>query len=775
MRPIFFRLKTVLFTALAGLFANTILPGAAGAAEYLVHSPAEFRQRVSDLAPGDTVRLANGTWRDFEIRFSGQGTAEQPITLAAEEFGQVIISGVSDLKLSGTHLVVAGLVFRDGHAPGDSVIAFRTSPDQVATHSRVTQTVIDGFNKPARAMVDSWVSMYGRHNRFDHGHLEGKGNKGVTLEVVLDREADRENHHCIDHNYFGPRPVLGANGGETIRIGNSWSSRSDSLTRVENNYFFHASGEHEIISNKSGGNLFRGNVFDRSQGTLTLRHGHGNRVENNVFFGHGVPHTGGIRVINRDQVVRNNYMEDLAGFRFRGALVMMNGIPDGPLNRYDPVENARVEHNSVINSRHIAFGAGHTGVINAAPTDSHFSDNLVYNDDGRDILEAYADTGGITFSGNVLNDVVAPAIERGFRSQSITLERAANGLLYPRSDALAGVGVSRELQPVRRDQVGMAWYPKKDPQQKFASGTTLTIEPGDGVLQAAVARASSGDRIVLLAGEYLVRNVLVIDKPLTLQGTGDVRVAFTGTALFEIVDGGGLDLQGLDISGEHAPDYAGSLRAAIADAGRGARRALRPGGNAVIRTSPYSMLTNYEIRIRDCDFRDLDGNPDFNFLVVAPDTLADHIEITGSTFRDLGGALLKLDPNRLPRSLYSVEHVTIRDSRFHNIQGALVEIFSEAGESAFGPHFSMTGSVLDNVGRGERNLAAASVYLHGVTQAYIEDNHFTDSAGILVDHLIGMPITRITGNTFERTPAPKTRERYYDQESTAVVERNTAL
>ncbi|MDA9240746.1 polysaccharide lyase 6 family protein [bacterium] len=148
--------------------------------------------------------------------------------------------------------------------------------------------------------------MYGKHNRFDHNHLEGKRNKGVTMAVRLNAEASQENYHRIDHNYFGSRPVLGSNGGETLRIGTSHYSLSNSYTVVENNYFDRCDGEVEIISVKSGSNHISGNLFYESRGTLTLRHGNDNLVENNIFLGNGVEHTGGIRVINKRQTIRNN-------------------------------------------------------------------------------------------------------------------------------------------------------------------------------------------------------------------------------------------------------------------------------------------------------------------------------------------------------------------------------------------------------------------------------------------------------------------------------------
>jgi hypothetical protein len=167
--------------------------------------------------PGDSVVLANGVWRDFEMVFTGEGTAARPITLRAQTAGKVVISGKSNLRIAGRHLVVSGLTFKDGFSPSSEVIAFRQDSKALAFDSRVTETVIDGFNKPDRAADDYWIGLYGQNNRVDHNHLQGKLNNGVTLAVVLSSAESQQNNHRIDHNYFGPRPPLGSNGGETIR------------------------------------------------------------------------------------------------------------------------------------------------------------------------------------------------------------------------------------------------------------------------------------------------------------------------------------------------------------------------------------------------------------------------------------------------------------------------------------------------------------------------------------------------------------------------------
>jgi len=116
------------------------------AANYKVKDQSEYAKALSSVSSGDNIILANGIWNDFEILFEGKGTKDKPITLTAETKGKVIISGQSNLSLAGEHLVVSGLVFKNGHTPTSSVITFRKSKTELANHSRVTEVVIDNFN-----------------------------------------------------------------------------------------------------------------------------------------------------------------------------------------------------------------------------------------------------------------------------------------------------------------------------------------------------------------------------------------------------------------------------------------------------------------------------------------------------------------------------------------------------------------------------------------------------------------------------------------------------
>ena len=728
----------------------------AWADEYRVESQEQYRALLTQLVPGDSIVLKDGIWNDFEIIFEGHGEPGLPITLRAETPGQVYITGQSNLALAGEYLLVQGLVFRDGYTPSQSVISFRKSKTAIANNSRVTQTVIHNFTNPERFEADYWVAIYGKNNRFDHNHLEGKRNRGVTLAVRLDSDASRENYHRIDHNYFGPRPTLGSNGGETLRVGTSHFSRSNSFTTVENNYFDRCDGEVEIISSKSGSNVFRGNVFYESKGTLTLRHGHDNVVEQNVFYGNGVEHTGGIRVINRRQTVRDNYIEGVKGYRFGGALVVMNGVPNSPINRYDGVEDSTIESNSLINSDHIQLAAGSDAERSAVPVRTSFNRNLVVKaDNPSDVFTVYDDISGISFNDNVISGS-KPPVATGFESRSkVNLIRADNGIQYPQSTDLQGVGVTRNMKVIEKASTGVDWYPKPEKSERFDTGSVVEITPGRDTLVEAVLEAGIAGIVVLAPGDYEVGKTIALDHAVTVRSNGNAKITFERSSLFEIRDGGALKLSGVTISGENAPDYA---------------------GNSVIRTSRYSMLNNYEVVIDNSHFYDLDVNRFFDVLAGFKGTMADRITITDSTFSEISGAVLKLDAETDDLGIYSADYVTITGSSFSNIQGPVVALYrGGTDESTFGPHFQMIDSKITNVGNGGKNKSGASVLLHGVQVTEITGNKWDQSAPVVINHTVGEPRTRIVNNQFDEAGYLQIRELNSQKQNTAVVDGNQVV
>ena len=707
--------------------------------DWHVRSAAEFAQATSQLKAGDTVVLANGEWRDFDAVFKGVGAPDRPITLAAERPGGVVLTGRSRLRLAGSHLVVSNLVFRNGHTPGDEVVSFRTDSRHWAEHSRLTGIVIDRFNNPDRRAEDHWVAIYGSDNRVDHSHFEGKQNAGAMMVVVRQKGMPLENRARIDHNYFGPRPPLGSNGGETIRIGTSTESGSDSRTVVEDNLFERCDGEVEIVSVKSGGNVVRRNLFLDSQGSVVLRHGNGNIVEDNVFLGHGIPHTGGIRVINERQVVRNNYLEGVAGIDFTSALAVMNGVPNSPVNRYMPVRHAVIEQNSFLNVAQIAIGAGADAERAQPPRDTRIAGNLMTGVANRGVLRFESDAGGVTFDGNVLGS--ADAARDGVAVRPVTLKRAANGLLYPVGHELANVGASRGLKMMTRQEVGVSWYaqPVGHPVV-FQSGSVMRVNAA-GSLERPLKIAPAGTVIELARGTYRVTTPLVIDRPVTLRAapTGAATLKMEAATLFQLEEGGALELDGLVIVGSAAP---------------------RVANNAVIRTASRAMLGNYRLRIAGTRMRHLDGAPGFDVVASTPATLAGQIEVADSEFDRVSGAVLALAAEKGREGWYAAEDVRIARSRFSRV-GTVVNLLRAGNdESTFGPRFAMTGSIVTDSG---------PLRLSGLQEASITGNRFINSGGIEATHSVGSPHTRISGNGFDGTPAPVVRELTYKGAPRALI------
>ncbi|MFK7922189.1 MAG: polysaccharide lyase 6 family protein, partial [Bacteroidia bacterium] len=417
-----------------------------------------FKQAVKNAQAGDRIVLANGVWKDVELVFKGQGTEAAPITLTVQEKGKVTLEGQSNLRIAGEHLIVEGLVFKNGYTPTNEVISFRRNKEDLANNCRVTECVIDNYSNPERFESDYWVGIYGKNNRFDHNYLTGKSNQGVTLAVRLNSEESQENHHQIDHNYFGYRPILGSNGGETLRIGTSHYSLTKSNTIVEYNYFDRCNGEHEIISNKSCQNTFRFNTFHECQGTLTMRHGNETLVESNYFFGNGKANTGGIRIINEKQRVINNYCVGLTGYRFRGALVIMNGVPNSPMNRYNQVLESEASNNTFIDCDYIQLCAGSDEERSATPQSTKVIDNIFYSENRPELFTVYDDISGIEFAGNLVSKNTK-AINNGFTQTDLSFAKNEKGLMQSNDLAAKGKGMQTMTDRATPENCGPDWYP----------------------------------------------------------------------------------------------------------------------------------------------------------------------------------------------------------------------------------------------------------------------------------------------------------------------------
>tara|TARA_R110002167_G_scaffold19055_1_gene70617 strand:- start:10939 stop:13215 length:2277 start_codon:yes stop_codon:yes gene_type:complete len=733
-----------------------LLSGQVTAKDWVVDTPTTYEMALKRVKAGDSIVLANGTWNNFEILFKGEGSKQKPITLKAQTKGKVFLTGQSNLRLAGKYLVVSGLVFKNGYTPSSEVISFRKNKNELAFNSRVTEVVIDNFSNPDRFESDYWVGIYGQYNRFDHNHLVGKRNKGVTVAVRLTTENSQENHHRIDHNYFGPRPIFGSNGGETLRIGTSHHSLTNSFTTVENNYFDRCNGEVEIVSVKSGKNNIVNNTFFESRGTLTLRHGNGNLIENNVFFGNGVDHTGGIRVINRDQIVRNNYLEGLTGYRFGSGLTIMNGVPNSSINRYHQVVNAQIENNTLINIDHVHLAAGSDAERSAVPKNSVIKNNLFFNDTGKAPFSVFDDISGITFSNNISNKLTDNKIASGITEKNLVLQRADNGLLYPISDN-DGIGVSKNLQPTQKNQTGTSWYAKAEPDVAFESGKTTTVKAGGEPLYKAIKQAHSGDILILDDGNYTIDKIVKLDKTVSIKAKNHHKATleFGRSTLFEINNGGSLSIDGVVVSGKSSADYS---------------------GNTFVRTAKWGMFKNYRFAMKNSVIKDLNVNHSFHFLDSGSRAFAQSIDVENNIFENITGDIFRLNKEIDDLGIYNVEYLNVINNTFRNVEGMLVNLYrGGSDESTFGPHILLKDNTINNVGNGKRNKSKSAIILHGVQVSTIESNTFVKSGLINIEHTVGEPKTSVKNNTFNKTPAPSVKELHAKGPHTAVLFNNKQL
>lgn len=471
-------------------------------------------------------------------------------------------------------------------------------------------------------------------------------------------------------------------------------------------------------------------------------------------MGNGKDHSGGIRVINRDQTIRNNYMEGLRGTGFSSALTVMNGVPNSPVNRYVQVDNAVIENNSVVDSSRITFAAGADEERSAAPINSRFSGNLLDGFGEGIFIKVQDDISGVSFADNLLAAGKTDKPITGIAKTSVTLARADNGLLYLEG---VNIGASRDLKPVTRDQVGVSWYPKPATGDRFGKGKDIAVAPGEDSLTKALVTAEEGDRLILSAGDYVVNKLLPLEKALAIVGPTDAvaKITFARPSLFEIRERGSLSLSNLLIDGALAPDSV---------------------GNSVIRTTSYPIQSNFVITLDRVNVANLDVNKSFHVITLGKSSFADRISIKNSNFLNISGSIIQAAAETEDYGQYNAEYVSISESNFKDIGGEAFNIYRGGrDESTFGPHFSLSESNFLNVGKSGNKASGAALVLHGVQHSDIQKSHFANSAPIKIVHTVGRPQTRIAHNKFSATPVPIIEELVWTGEPRVQMADNVVL
>ena len=671
----------------------------ANASEIKVSNTEELTEAIAKVKPGDRIVMSNGIWKDTAIDFNAKGVLKDSIFLEAETAGKVILSGKSSLKLSGDYLVAKGLWFKDGYST--FVISFMNK-SKVANNSRVTNCAITDFNPETKSESNHWVELWGKNNRFDNNYIAGKTNDGCTLVVWLKGEENHQNNHRIDHNYFGERSPLGSNGGETIRIGTSHNSMFQSNTIVEWNKFEKCNGEVEIISNKSCNNIFRNNLFLESQGSMVFRHGNNCLVENNVFLGNNQPYTGGVRIINEGHTVKNNYFYGLTGQDFRGSLVVMNGVPNSPLNRYNQVKNAKVINNVFYNSSSFQLGAGKDEERSLAPVNSSIYDNIIYNESDTEAIVFFDEMKGIVFKNNIIDSKNSKKTE-GFTAKKLSWKKEGE-IFIPNEKN----GIDFSVFPkVIANKTGTSWNPKtsKDAIQE----QTINVEPGIGTLEKAVKKAKGKTKLILASGDYLLDRSVVISDNISIIGESAEKtiISFNPAAeknsnyLFRVESGARLSFENVSLTAKNTAAVKYAIVSPKEDT---------PGS--------YSIFVNKSII---SDFTNAEGG---SVIKVSKGTFADTIKISNSILRNNFRGI-NLSSEKDDTGKYNSENVILENTVFIDFNQWVLNYYRGGNdESTVGGNLVVDHCIFTRTGTTEKDMVFQN---KGIVNVKITNSVFFDN------------------------------------------------
>ncbi|MFY0625220.1 MAG: DUF4957 domain-containing protein [Reichenbachiella sp.] len=710
----------------------------------------ELEDAVKNAVPGSNIVMANGVWKDAQIKLRVKGTKEKPITIQAETPGKVFIEGESYLKFGGEYIIVSGLYFRNGYTPSNAVIDFKVSKNEIANNCRITNTVIEGFNQMSRDRKDHWVEFWGKYNQMDHCYLAGKSNEGPTVRVEIKGNQNIRNYHQITDNHFGPRPRKGGPKAETIQLGDSFSSMSPSNTLVANNLFEECNGEVEVISSKTNFNEFRNNVFFKSEGSLVTRHGNYCIIDGNYFIGdESNENIGGIRIINTGHRVTNNYFYNLKGKSFRSPLAVMNGIPKSPLNRYNQVTDVVVAFNTWINCPSPwQFGVGTnisqkevlplSEIRSARPVRTEVTNNLIYNSigDPSPIVE-HDKADGVMFKSNAINNQnVEFGGREGLKKSNFELKEIADNIMVPiqpiegvevykgyEYDAISmdifgksrngeqsigaiAPGTATDPKILNRSKYGTNWYVS---DKKEKEGTLASVK-SSLELEEKLSEASAGDVIELDPGYFSISKSLVINKQIIIRSKDAKNKATIsydgpkGSAAFEMNPKGYLTLQDIILKGTGSQMAFASLK--------------------------NNMSSHYMLNVFGCEISN------FEYVLKAyKQSFAEEITFSKSTFKNCENGI-DLSEETNDKGDYNVEFLTIDQCEFENIKQNVIDYYRGGyDESTIGGNLMVSNSSFTRSGGQESS--GILINTRGIVNVEIKGNTFKNNGVNLVALLWG--------------------------------------
>ncbi|MGB3006969.1 MAG: chondroitinase-B domain-containing protein, partial [Chitinophagaceae bacterium] len=474
---------------------------------------------------------------------------------------------------------------------------------------------------------------------------------------------------------------------------------------------------------KSCGNIIRNNVFKECQGAVVLRHGNNNTVEGNIFLGNGKESTGGVRVINECNWIVNNFFSNCRGEGFRSPLAIMNGVFNSPPNRYLPVRDAVIAHNTFFNCNAFSLGEGSDTERSVAPKNVYLFNNVFFTEKERTLCYKYDKTDSIFFSGNIFNSPFQPPGLPGFDKRNISLQKwSVSGFPFYKTTQTKKV-ISDSLQQLAKIRIqkgfpastgcddlsyfktlynqskrmGIQWKPT--PTQK-ETVKAKPVQCKDAVDLYKYLTSNATESIVQLTGtEYIFDQPLIISKNTTIRGSASTiifkSVNILGS-LFEIKGSSMLKLENLKINAD-------PLQL-----------------NHFINADSGGTCIHFKLYINNCRVSGLQA---ISFFTAQKYSYADEISISNTTFRSNTCNLFSLKDELDNKGYYNVEKIVIENCLFENNNGSLLNIYRGGNdESTMGPKLFFTNNKIKSC-----NNSVELIKLFGVQQSSFLNNSFTGS------------------------------------------------
>ncbi|SDH17116.1 chondroitinase-B domain-containing protein [Chitinophaga filiformis] len=406
------------------------------AATINVSSLSALQTAINNAAPGDVIILANGTYTaSTDITISKQGTASQPITIAAQTIGGATINGTAGFSIvsPAKYIVIRGFKF-----------TFNASQATMASGTSFCRWTRNVFETPGEGEN---LTINGNDHEIDYNTFQHKNALGRFIAMRGTGSQICQRIH-IHHNYFLDHNPQTGNGAESVQFGLSGYSLSSSNSVMEHNLFEDCEGENELVSIKASAVTFRFNTIRNCPAHLTLRHGNFNIIYGNYFI-----NTPGVRIFGDDHKVFSNHFENC-----NPAINVGNGdgeVANGDaLTVHDRPDRVLIAFNTLVNNPANIIQAGRTNGLGA--TAITIANNIIQGG-GAAATIAGPYTGAV-WSGNMLyntnGDGDMPS--SGYTTANPLLARNATGTFHLQSGSPAIGAATGSYPSVTTDMDGQA-------------------------------------------------------------------------------------------------------------------------------------------------------------------------------------------------------------------------------------------------------------------------------------------------------------------------------